>query len=185
MQKIDFNNGIKTFNRGGHDPISQTHREILDGNPQLVPTSGTKHQFLSLKIAVALLTHVESRNLGRVLQAPCDVVLSREFVIQPDIAFIGKGRSGLIGEKSMWGPPDLIVEILSRETRERDRIMKRKIYSRFEVKEYWMADLDFETIEVLLWSELGYASAGIYDKSQSLSSPALPEIKLPLGKVFG
>ena len=144
-----------------------------------------KHQAVSLRIAAALLLHTETRNLGQVLQAPCDVILSRDCIVQPDIVFFSRGRSGLIGEKNLRGAPDLIVEILSPQTREGDLRTKRSLYSRFGVKEYWTADPDSETVEVLLWSELGYATAGIYDNSDHLSSPALPGLQLPLRRVFG
>jgi Uma2 family endonuclease len=156
-----------------------------DEIPGVIPASGTRHQIISLRIATAMFLYAERGNRGQVLQAPCDVALSRKFVIQPDIVFIKTGRNGLIGPKSMWGPPDLIIEILSPDTREQDIKTKRSLYSRFEVGEYWIIDPDSEIAEVLVWSELGYATAGIYRRSDRLSSPALPGLRLPLRKVFG
>jgi Uma2 family endonuclease len=150
-----------------------------------IPTSWTKHQIISLKIATALLLYAERGNRGQVLHAPCDVVLSRGYTVRPDIAYVATHRTGLIGEQSLRGAPDLIIEILSRDTREQDIKIKRSLYSRFEVKEYWIVDPDSEMVEVLVWSEMGYATAGIYRKSDRLSSPALPKLKLPLQKVFG
>jgi Uma2 family endonuclease len=158
--------------------------QTLDWPFHNVPVSEIKHQFVLLKIASALLRHVESRNLGYVLQAPCNVILARGFTVQPDLLFIQKGRRGLIGERQLQGAPDVVIEIVSPDTRERDLNTKRKIYSRFEVKEYWTVDLHGEKIEVLVWSELGYATAGVYGKSGSLSSPALSGFKLTLHRVF-
>jgi Uma2 family endonuclease len=162
----------------------ESRREISSWPLRTIPVSETKHQFISLKIASALLLYAESGNLGHVLQAPCDVIFAREFVVQPDILFVEKGRSGLIGEKHFWGVPDVIIEIVSQDTRENDLKIKRSIYSRFGVKEYWIVDLHFETVEVLAWSELGYATAGVYGKSNCLSSPALPGFTLSLRRVF-
>ena len=167
----------------GHTLLNEDLLGIPDGN-LLRPSCGIRHQAVSLKMAAALLRHAQHRKIGQVLQAPCDVVFSRECTMQPDIVFVQKGRSGLIGEMSLRGAPDLIVEILSQNTREKDLRTKRKIYSSFEVKEYWTVDPDSETVEVLLWSELGYASGGIYGKLDCLSSPALPRLRLPLDKVF-
>ncbi len=140
---------------------------------------GVKHQRVSLRLAAALLLYAESGNLGNVLQAPYDVILSRGHVVQPDIIFVEKTRSGLIGGKNLWGAPDIAIDILPQETQE-----KRNIYSRFRVKEYWIVDPESETVEVLLWSELGYATAGIYRTPQRLSSPTLPNLRLPVSKVF-
>jgi Uma2 family endonuclease len=149
------------------------------------PAPSTRHQTVVLKIAAALLRHVESRRLGQVLQAPCDVVLSGETVIQPDVLFVERKRRGIIGANSLRGAPDLVIEVLSRDAQERCYRLKKKIYGRFEIPEYWAVDSDANTIETLLWSELGYISAGRYTKFDRLSSPLLPSLNLPLSRIFG
>jgi Uma2 family endonuclease len=173
---------ISKAEMGSHQ-LDRTHipEDALHG---LIPATSIRHQLVSLRIAAALLLYAESGSLGQVLQAPCNVMLSREFIIQPDIFFVARGRTGLIEKASLRGAPDVTVEVLSPKTREKDLKIKRKIYSRFEVKEYWTVDPETESIEVLLWSELGYASNGIYGRSDQLSSPALPKLSLPLRKVF-
>jgi Uma2 family endonuclease len=149
------------------------------------PAPSTRHQTVVLKIAAALLRHVESRKLGRVLQAPCDVMLPGKTVIQPDILFVERNRRGIIGENSLRGAPDLVIEVISRETQKKDLPSKKKIYARFEVPEYWAVDSDGNTVETLVWSELGYISAGRYTQSDCLSSPLLPKLNLPLSRIFG
>jgi Uma2 family endonuclease len=159
--------------------------EILDGKHFLPSVPAIKHQAVVLKVASALLRYSESLNLGRVLQGPCDVVLAQKIVIQPDILFVKNERRGLIGERCMHGAPDLIVEVLSLDTKEKDLRIKKRIYSRYEIQEYWLADPDGCTIETLVWSELGYVSAGRYHQSDRVSSPLLPTFNLHLDGVFG
>ncbi len=161
-----------------------TRYEILDGDLRIVPIPAVRHQVVALRIAAALLRHVEPRRLGRVLQAPCDVVFSEETVTQPDILFISRKRRGMIGETSLRGAPDIVVEVVSEATRERDLREKRKIYERFEVPEYWIADPDARTIETLVWSEMGYVSVERGPQPDRLYSPLLPNFSLPLSKVF-
>ena len=144
----------------------------------------TRHQAVVLKLAAALLRHVESRKLGRVLQAPCDVVLSTKTVVQPDILFVQRRRRGIIGPKNLLGAPDLVVEILSRETQKCDLRAKKRIYAHFEVPEYWAVDADGKTIETHLWSELGYIAAGRFGRRDRVSSPLLPDLNLPLSRIF-
>jgi Uma2 family endonuclease len=62
--------------------------------------------------------------------------------------------------------------------------VKRKIYAGFGAPEYWIVDPMADTVEVLVWSELGYVTAGVYGKSDRLSSPLLPSLNLPLSEVF-
>jgi Uma2 family endonuclease len=158
--------------------------EILDGELHVVPAPSTKHQRVSLNLEVALHQYAKIKTSGEVYHAPCDVLLSEENVVQPDILFVRKERLGIIGEGNIRGAPDLVIEILSPSTRTKDLEIKRKIYHGFGVKEYWIVDLDDATAEVLICSESGYVSAGVYGKSQRLSSPLLPELNLPLDEVF-
>jgi Uma2 family endonuclease len=158
--------------------------EILDGDLFMVPAPGIKHQSVSLNLTMALFQHIRDYRLGRLLEAPCDVILSNEDIVQPDILFIKSDRCGIVGELNIQGAPDLVIEILSPGTREKDLEIKRKIYARFGVQEYWIVDPAAETVEVLTRSALGYAPAGTYGKSDGLSSPLLPDFKLPLIEIF-
>jgi Uma2 family endonuclease len=153
--------------------------EILDGRFWDDPLPGARHQAVVLRLAAALSEFAESGNLGKVLFAPYPVFLSRCNVIQPDILFVRRERRGMIGETKLWGTPDLVVEVMSPHTREKDLRLKRSIYSRFEIPEYWIADPDNGTVEVLIWSEMGYASAGARSDSDALPSRIIPaEIRL-------
>jgi Uma2 family endonuclease len=158
--------------------------EILDGELYVAPSPTVKHQRVSGNLDMALRQYVRATGSGEVLYAPCDVILSEENVVQPDILYVRRERAGIIGEANLQGAPDLAVEILSRETRNRDLEIKRKIYARSGVQEYWIVDPNAETIEVLVWNESGYVSAGVYGKADRLSSPLLPDLNLPLGEVF-
>lgn len=78
--------------------------------------------------------------LGRVYYAPVDVLLPGGDVVVPDILFIRRDRLHIVGPKAIEGPPDLVVEILSPSTRNRDLGTKMEIYARFGVGEYWLLD---------------------------------------------
>jgi len=165
-------------------PNMHLRYEMLNGNIIPIPIPAIKHQAISLKIASALLQYVEPLKLGRVLPAPCNVVLSEKIMMQPDIVFIRNGRRGLIGEMNLRGAPDLVVEVLSSSIRKKDLKVKKRIYERFEVQEYWLVDPDDAAVETMIWSELGYISVCAFDKSDKLSSPLLPNLNLDLSRVF-
>jgi Uma2 family endonuclease len=156
--------------------------EILDGDLCSVPAPNTKHQRISIRLSAALLQRLD--NWGTVLEAPCDVLLSQEDIVQPDILFVRKERNAIVGELYIQGAPDLVVEILSPATKARDLGTKRKIYSRFGVQEYWIVDPESETVETMVWSEIGYVMAGKYGKAGKLNSPLLPGVKIPLPEIF-
>ncbi len=156
--------------------------EIFNGEYRLISAPDTLHQRISIRLSAALLRQLD--DFGTVLEAPCDVRLSRQDIVQPDILFIRKERNGIIGERHIQGSPDLIIEILSQNTRKKDLAVKRSLYSRFGVQEYWIVDPDHGTVEVLAWCEIGYVLAGVYSKSGNLSSPFLPGLKVPLSEIF-
>jgi len=66
--------------------------------------------------------------------------LSERRAPEPDVAYVARGRVSLIENWGMPGPPDIAVEIVSRESRQRDYGEKRNIYEEAGVKEYWIID---------------------------------------------
>lgn len=142
------------------------------------------HRRLSKRILTALIRQIEEKGLGEVFVAPYDVVFSEENVAQPDILFVRKERLSIIGVANLPAAPDLVAEILSPGAREKDLAIRRKIYARFGVQEYWIVDPDANTVEVLTWKESGYITAGGYRKSERLLSPLLPQLDLPISEIF-
>jgi Uma2 family endonuclease len=64
------------------------------------------------------------------------VVLAEDGVLTPDFLFIRRARRQIIGPKAIEGPPDIVVEILSPTTRQRDLGIRMELYARFGVPEY-------------------------------------------------
>jgi Uma2 family endonuclease len=153
--------------------------EILDGLFRMIPTVSIRHQMIALRIASVLLSHIEFHRLGRLLLAPCNVVLDKGIIVQPDIIFIRKERIGIIQERNVLGAPDLIVEIASQDSRN-----KKGIYSRYGVSELWIADSEEETVEVMQWSELGYGSMGVFGNEARIKSMVFPRIRTAARKIF-
>jgi len=165
-------------------PESETRRyELLEGELIMVPSPNFEHQRISGNLEFILRGFVQEKNLGIVIDAPFDVHLGRD-VIQPDILFISKERSGIITEAEVQGAPDLVIEILSPATAERDRTYKRTLCARYGVKEHWLVDPEIKRVEVLILTERGFEAAGIYGKTEVLTSPLLPGLSIDLRKVF-
>ena len=156
--------------------------EILDGDLCMVPAPTTRHQRVGLNLKLALHKYVTDKDLGVILDAPCDVVLSPENVVQPDILFVGKDRNAVIGDANLQGAPDIAIEILSESTRRKDIEVKRKVYAAFGVPEYWIVDPD--TVTVLSWQGKDFILAGPCQASDRLCSPLFPDLDLPLGEIF-
>jgi Uma2 family endonuclease len=158
--------------------------EILDGDLFMTPAPTPYHQRISRKLEFLLVEHVEERQLGEVFDAPCDVVLSETDIVQPDIFFIASDRLSIVGEKFVSGAPDLVIEILSPATAERDRTLKMKTYARFGVRELWVADPDAKTIALFTNSGQGFQEEALLRMGEVLRSRLLPGLEIPLTRIF-
>lgn len=168
-------------------PESETKRyELLEGELAMIPSPTPYHQDILRNLLRSLDEHVRNRKLGKVYAAPLDVVLSEQNVVQPDLLFIARERTEIIAEEAVRGAPDLVVEVLSPATAQRDRTYKRTLYARHGVREYWLVDPQSKIIEVLKLGRRGYERAGLYSakKGQALASPLLPGLAIPLRELF-
>lgn len=166
-------------------PESETKRhELLDGEIVMVPSPTPYHQRISVNLGHIIWDFVHKHQIGVIYTAPLDVVFSEWDVAQPDILFITKERLEIITEENIQGAPDLIIEILSPKTAERDRTYKRTLYARHGVKEYWIVDPETKTIEVAALTERGLKTVQIYKAGETLSSPLLKGLSLSLEEIF-
>ena len=124
--------------------------EIIEGDLLMSPPApASSHQFVSRDLEYLLFQYVKRQALGEVIYAPIDVALDDKNVVQPDILFISNENLGIIQEKGIIGVPDVVMEILSPSSIQRDRYQKRELYEKFKVKEYWIVDIASKSIEVL------------------------------------
>ena len=158
--------------------------ELIEGELIMTPSPATYHQWLSKNIEYELEKYVRGKGIGKVFYAPYDVYLDDENVFQPDILFISKARSGIIGEHNVQGAPDLVVEILSESTAYNDLIRKKKLYAEFAVNEYWIVDPGEKKIEIYSLKERIFVLSHSYSEKDILESPMLSELKIDLPTVF-
>lgn len=158
--------------------------ELIQGELFMTPSPIPYHQLVSGNIYSELRRFARDNGIGSVFYAPCDVYLDDYNVIQPDILFITKSRSQIIGEKNIQGAPDLVVEILSESTAYRDLVKKKKLYAAYGVREYWIVDPNEKQIEVYALKEKEFLLQQTYKKNETLSSPLLPGLHLDLVTVM-
>ncbi|QID32515.1 Uma2 family endonuclease [Pampinifervens florentissimum] len=130
--------------------------QLIEGELVMSPAPGFEHQQTSINISHRLYSFLKQKAIGRVLYAPLDVYIDEENVYQPDIVVILKGSKAKITRKGVYGPPDVVVEILSPSTAYYDLTQKKDVYERSGVREYWIVDPLRRTFEVYLNTEEGF-----------------------------
>ena len=159
--------------------------ELIEGQLIMAPSPTPRHQLISAYFVMFLAPFVRNNRLGWIFSAPIDVHLSDTNLFQPDILFVSNERERIIGDTNIQGAPDLVIEIASTRTRTLDRTVKRDLYERFGVLEYWMANPVEETVEVLRLENGRFASVGVYGRTDTITTPLLPGLAIDLNEVFG
>ncbi|MEO7648283.1 MAG: Uma2 family endonuclease [Gemmatimonadaceae bacterium] len=134
-------------------PADRNRYEVIEGELYVTPAPTFRHQDALGVLHFAMSLYLRDNPIGMVLFAPTDVEFESESMVQPDLFVLPlvegrKPRSVKEAEGLL-----LAVEVLSPSTARLDRHLKRRLYQRFGVVEYWIVDLDARVVERWLQSE--------------------------------
>lgn len=132
-QKLTYEDYVKI-------PEDGCRHEIINGVHVMNPSPSTQHQHVSKRLQYQLYTKIELSGLGVLFNAPMDVQLSDHDIVQPDLIIVLNDRVKKITPTKVKVAPHLVVEILSPSTSGNDRTIKKDLYERAGVDEYWIVD---------------------------------------------
>jgi Uma2 family endonuclease len=162
-------------------PADGKRYEIIDGKLYVNASPSTYHQQVSRRLQYQLYTQIELTGRGQVIDAPMDVLLGVNDIVEPDLIVILQARRAIIKEPNIQGAPDLLVEILSPSTRGVDRGEKRRLYERSGVPEYWLVDPETNTVDQLVLERGRY---GLARCREAIEFPGLPGVRVDLTQVW-
>jgi Uma2 family endonuclease len=168
-------------------PDDGKRHELIDGEHYVTPSPNMKHQAVSGNLYFVLRSWLEQHPVGRVFFAPFDVVFTNVDVVEPDLLYMSNARAAeILTQKHVTGAPELIVEIGSPSTRKRDETIKRHLYERSGVEEYWVVDPDIDAVRVFRrQGELFARPIELtLEASETLITPLMPGLEIPLKRVF-
>jgi Uma2 family endonuclease len=117
------------------------HAEWVDGEVVPMTPISRDHNELSAFFLVLLRHYVEAQNLGKIFCEPFQMKTGRGLPGRsPDLLFVSKKRLHHLKKNYLQGPADLTVEIISPDSRARDRGDKFYEYEQGGVREYWLID---------------------------------------------
>lgn len=158
--------------------------EILAGELILTPSLTLSHQRIMGELLFAIDSHLRLSSRGKVFPVRTSVRLSNEDIVQPDIVVVLAEHYDRLEELCIGGPPDLVAEILSPESAERDRGAERALYERSGIPEYWIVDPKATTVQVLALVGNTYREAALYRRGDTLRSALLPGLEIPVYEIF-
>lgn len=176
--------GEWTYNDYKALPDDGRRYEIVNGVLLLMPSPNRSHQKVALEIASYLRTHVQTAGLGEVYIAPFDVELADDTVFQPDVLVVLNANLDKATEDGVIGAPDLVVEVISPYSGPHDRITKYEKYARAGIPEYWLANPEKRTVEVMVLEDGTYRSPGIFQGQDTLPSRVVPGFPVQVEQFF-
>lgn len=143
---------------------SGLRHELVDGVLLSSARPSSAHQLVVIELAF-LLRRAQTAP-RQTLTAPFDFRPNGRRSLQPDILVV---RREDIGSRNVTGPVLAAVEVLSEQTRELDRTLKREVYRQSGVASYWLVDPAEPSVTVLELDEAGrYQLAGLARGDQLL-----------------
>ncbi len=167
-------------------PDDGQRHELIDGEHYVTPSPNRKHQQISGNLHWLIRSYLEQHPIGRVFYAPFDVIFSNCDVVEPDLLYVSNERAGEVLRDYVHGAPELVVEIASKSTGKRDETIKRRLYERSGVSEYWVIDPEVDRIRVYRLAGTSFARTDELARKRDavLSSPLLPGLSMPLAIIF-
>jgi Uma2 family endonuclease len=169
-------------------PEDGKRHEIIDGVHYVTPSPNQRHQELVARLHLTLGGYLEDRpDRGRIFLSPFDVVFSFHDIVEPDLVFIAPDQLEILTDKNIQGTPALVIEVLSPSTRKRDQHVKRKLYERMGVREYWLVDPDQNVVTVYRRAADGSfprAASLTTEGHDTLETPLLPGWSVTLSRLF-
>ena len=165
-------------------PDDRNRYEIFEGDIIVTPAPNEPHQNAVSNLHLILGNHVKKYRLGKLYIAPFDVYFDEETVIEPDMLFVAKDRLSIIEKQRIKGAPDLVVEVLSPSTEERDRGFKFKRCAQEGVREYWLVDPEKSLVEIYTLTERGYELVGNFSGEQKVASKMFSGLEFSASEVW-
>ena len=158
--------------------VEYSHRQL-----EVLPMPTQSHQLLVIALFELLKDFVRARRLGTVLLAPMPVQLWQGKISEPDILFMRTEHDDRRSDQ-FWHGADLVMEVVSPDDPQRDRVTKRREYAQAGIPEYWIVDPPQRSISVLTLDGQTYALHGEFDEGATATSALLDGITVSVLDLF-
>ncbi|MDQ3686699.1 MAG: Uma2 family endonuclease [Acidobacteriota bacterium] len=160
--------------------------ELIEGEIFVSCAPSLTHQLIVKNIIVLFQIYLNKYPIGMIVPGP-GVIFSNLSGVIPDVVFVSRERRGEIasGER-ITGAPDIVIEIASpgTENEHRDRTVKRQLYGKFGVKEYWIIYPEKREVEAYHLNEQTLMLVATLKNDDDITSPMLPGFTAQVSDIF-
>ena len=163
---------------------AETLCEIIENKLFMSPAPNTEHQEISGELEFLMRSFCKKNKLGKIYDAPFDVIVDEANVVQPDIIFISNANLDKLSKRGFEGVPDLVVEIISPSTFYRDSHEKKDFYEKIGVQEYWLIEPANRIIEVFFLENQKYQLHSLVVEKGKAQSKILEGFEVKAKEIF-
>jgi Uma2 family endonuclease len=167
-------------------PDDNNRYELIGGELFVSRAPGIPHQRVLQNLQISLMDYLRANPIG-ILVPGTGMILSDYDAVIPDLAFVRNERwdEVVTGEK-FTRAVDLIIEIISpgKVNRERDLTVKRQLYAKFGVEEYWIVDSENLSVLIFRLRDQTLKDIVALKGDDPLASPLLPGFQLKVAAIF-
>ncbi len=173
-------------------PEDTNRYELIGGKLFVSRAPHLDHQRTVTNFIIAFGEYLKKNPIGEIFTTP-GVIFSPKDAVIPDLVFATHEtvKKNVAGEEAKFegkfiAAPELMIEILSygKQDVKRDRVYKRQLYGDYGVKEYWVVDGLFNTIEVYRLADGGQQLVKRFEIYETIETPLLPDFSLKLSDIF-
>ena len=160
--------------------------EIIEGELFVSCSPGLTHERVLMKLILLIGNFLETTPIGEAVPN-VGVILSNVSGVIPDLlVFLNEQRDTIITNDRLTGPPALVIEVLSPGPTNirRDRVIKRQLYAKHGVGEYWIVDPPNMTVERYVRQESSLALFETLESADTLSTTTLPGFSCKVSEIF-
>jgi len=168
-------------------PEDGNRYEVIEGELHVSTAPGFPHQAALGNLHFELSAYLRNHRIGRAILG-LGVLFDDFNGVVPDLLYISNERlQRILREGRLTGAPEIVIEVLSpgSSNENRDRLVKRQLYSSRGVSEYWIVDPETRTVEVSRKrKEGGLQPAVLLQAEDDLTSPLLPDFRVQVARLF-
>jgi Uma2 family endonuclease len=161
--------------------------EVIEGELFVSRAAGNDHGVTQSQCIAALVNWNDKTALGHVITTP-GLMFSQFSGVIADVVWVSRQRRASLEQedKKLHGAPELVVEVLSpgEDNERRDREIKLRLYSTMGVEEYWILDVQLASVAVHRRHAGRLRLELTLGRSDTLTSPVLPDFSVPVSKLF-
>lgn len=168
-------------------PDDDNRYELFEGELFVSRAPGLSLQRILGNIYNLVRNYLAQHPIGEVVITP-GVIFDEYNSAIPDAVFVSHQRlSEIVSGERLVAAPELVIEIVSpgKENARRDREVKRQVYSKHHVKEYWIADPQNRSLEIYRLKRQNLVLVETLMDEDEVTSPLLPEFTCKAKEIFG